>query len=64
MAGTPIQFSDIAHLSDRETQIWLRAIDSKVLATAMKGARRPVRDQILKTCLSVWLFCWKKKERG
>jgi hypothetical protein len=48
MPGTSIGFGDIAHLSDKETQIWLRAIDSKVLAAAMKGARRPVRDRILK----------------
>ncbi len=48
MATTSIRFGDIEHLTDRETQIWLRAIDSKVLAAAMKGARRPVRDKILK----------------
>jgi hypothetical protein len=41
-----VRFNDIAGLSDRETQIFLRETDSKDLASAMKGARKPVQQRI------------------
>ena len=55
MAGkqeVKIRFNDISRLTDRETQLFLREIDTKVLAAAMKGARKPVRQRIFQNVSS------------
>jgi flagellar motor switch protein FliG len=41
-------FEDVTSLEDRSVQLVLREIDSKELATALKGVREDVRDKILK----------------
>lgn len=40
-------FEDIVNLEDRSVQLVLREIDSKELATALKGVREDVRDKVL-----------------
>lgn len=40
-------FEDIVNLEDRSVQLVLREIDSKELATALKGVRDDVRDKVL-----------------
>jgi flagellar motor switch protein FliG len=40
-------FEDIVNLDDRSVQLVLRQIDSKELATALKGVRQDVKDKIL-----------------
>lgn len=42
------RFSDIAKLTDREIQRYLREVDSKDLAAAMKRAGRTVQDSIFR----------------
>ena len=39
-------FDDIANLTDREIQLILREVDSKDLATALKGANDEMKDRI------------------
>ncbi len=40
-------FEDITTLDDRSVQLVLRQVDSKELATALKGVRQDVRDKIM-----------------
>ena len=46
MAGTPVRFSDIGKLTDRQTQMFLREIDTRTLSVALKGTRREVRQRV------------------
>ncbi|OGG51815.1 MAG: hypothetical protein A3F84_00760 [Candidatus Handelsmanbacteria bacterium RIFCSPLOWO2_12_FULL_64_10] len=39
-------FDDIARLTDREIQLILREVDTKDLATALKGAQPEMQDRI------------------
>src|SRR5439155_1704837 len=39
-------FEDIVHLDDRAIQLVLRQIDTKELATALKGVSDSVRDRV------------------
>jgi flagellar motor switch protein FliG len=45
-------FTDLGNLSDRDTQTFLREVDTSRLAVALKGAPMVVRDKILKNMSS------------